>query len=162
MSLIGAMIDRVDRGFYRSSQLYLSRHECAIAAHEYRRALVDAGGASPFRLPRALCGPFEGRRAMLPTRYTPEIEHELEEIFAMLNGGLPRSEDAYWDGQRHCGNLWIVDYLTLPKVSPGSEHRLRALDDAAYIEAIFGPGRAYDAARRAAETGKRPSRWWPF
>lgn len=161
-TLIGKIVANVEEGFYRSQELYLSRYECAIQAHEYRRALSTSGGIAPFRLPRALCGPFDGRRALIPTRFSKDVEAELEEIFSALDGGLPRSEDDYWNGQRRCGNLWIADHLKLPRVHGDPVVACNGLDDLAYVEAIFGPGRDYTAARTAAAGAPRKKRWWPF
>ena len=146
--LISKIVSNVERGFYRSAELYYDRYEVVIQAHQYRNALLEVPAANvPFRLPRVLCGPFNGRRAAIPARFDSQTERDLTEMFDYLDGGLPRSEADYWRQQESGGNLWIKDRLTLPKVPADPLAAYRDLDDAAYIEAIFGKGSAYDAAR---------------
>ena len=154
-SLIAKIVRNCESGLYRSSSLYCNRYDVAINAHEYLKALREVGeGRAPFRLPRTLCGPFTGRRASIPERYDPQTEQDLEEIFRNMDGGLPRSEDAYWSSEERGGNLWIKDILTLPSVSGYPVTLYRDLDDAAFIEAIFGNQAQYAAARAP----KKP--WW--
>lgn len=161
-TLIGRIVAHVEEGYYHSQELHLSRYECAIQAHEYCHALATSGGVAPFRLPRALCGPFEGRRASIPRRFSTDVEAELQVIFSALDGGLPRSEDEYWRDQRNGGNLWIADHLKLPRLTADPIRAGHGLDDLAYVEMIFGPGRDYTAARAAASGVRPKTRWWPF
>jgi hypothetical protein len=145
-SLIAKIVTNVARGYYKRAELYYNRFEVVHHAQSYVRALATAG-AAPFRLPRELCGPFDGRRARLPSRYDEETERDLFEIFTAIDGALPRSEEDHWKRQEQGGNLWIKELFALPAVPAEPLESLRHLDDARYVEAIFGRRRAYLRAR---------------
>jgi hypothetical protein len=160
-TLTGKIVANCEREFYRSSNLFYDRYEVAISAHTYLKALRGNDSATvPFKLPRILCGPFNGRQASIAERYDERTERDLAEIFTHLDGGLPRSEAQHWQDQEAGGNLWIKDRLALPSVAADPVHAYRDLDDAAYVEAIFGRAEDYAAAR--APAGKARSKWWPF
>jgi len=153
-SLIAKIVVNVERGFYKEHELCCDRFELAVGAHEYLKALRNMPAvAPPFRLPRSLCGPFDGRRAAIPAHYDAQTEQDLAEIFHYLNGGLPRSEDEH---QRR-NDRWIRT-LELPRVPRDPFTAFRDLDDAAFIEAIFGKSEAYAAAR--ADAAKSPKKKW--
>jgi hypothetical protein len=162
--LIATIVENCDRGFYGPAELSYDRSDVAISAHQYVRALREAApGQPPFRLPRALCGPFDGRRARIPARYDDQTERDLQELFHYLNGGLPRSEEEYWRDQVASGNAWVHDQMTLPQVPADPVAAFGHLDDAAYVEAIFGKSAAFDEALARHRSGRRPRRgWWPF
>lgn len=151
-TLIYKIIRNCESDFYRSSSLFCDRYSVAISAHEYLNALRQTGEKNaPFKLPRALCGPFNGRYASLPERYDTQTEQDLEEIFEHIDGALPRSENEYWSAEERGGNLWIKKLLTLPSISGNPIVTYRDLDDAAFIEMIFGKQVEYAAARKQAE-----------
>lgn len=156
--LISRIVSNVSRGFYRSSELFYDRYEVVFAVHDYLAALLEQpGGPPPFRLPRILCGPFDGRRAALPARYDDETERGLAELFQLMDGWLPRSEEQHWASEKKGGNLWIMDRLPLPAVPADPVTVFASLDDAAYLEAIFGTREDYRIARTPPKKG-----WWPF
>jgi Domain of unknown function (DUF4274) len=147
-TIIGRITTNAERGFYTQSNLYYNRYEDVIAAHDYINALKSADPAAvPFRLPRVLCGPFNGRMALLPKKYDAETERDLLEIFDHIDGWLPRSEQDYWDHQEKGGNLWIKNLMQLPDVPENALSGLRHLDDVGYLEAVFGLSSDYKAAR---------------
>ncbi len=156
-SLIAKIVSNCETGLYQSSHLFLDRYEVVIAAHEYLKAIRRTRGTEPpFRLPRQLCGPFDGRRATISPRYDDQTEADLAEIFALIDGHLPRSEKEHWKAQLDGGNLWIVDRLKLPAVPRLPQQAFQDLDDAGYVEAIFGEARAYESARPSYK-----KKWWP-
>lgn len=154
--LVGKIVSNLERGHYVARGLFYDRYEVAIHAQEYVGALRRRG-AAPFRLPRVLCGPFTGRRAALPAAYDTQTEQDLEEIFDLMDGALPRSEDEHWRRQTEGGNLWIRDRLKLPNAPSDPVAAFSTLDDAAYVEAIFGQHADYRAARTP-----QKKKWWPF
>lgn len=163
-TLIATIVGNVGRGFYAPGQLQYDRIEVAMQAQHYVRALLGApAGSAPFALPRVLCGPFAGRPAKLPARYDDQTEADLREIFHYLNGGLPRSEKEHWERFVAGGNAWLRDQMAMPVVPPDPLAAHAGLDDAAYVEAIFGKASDYDAALARHRSGKRPRKgWWPF
>ena len=146
--LIAKIVTNAGRGYYRSAELYCDRFELVHQAQGYLGALEASGGAAPFRLPRELCGPFDGRPARLPSSYDAQTERDLAEIFAAIDGGLPHSEGEHWQQQEKGGNLWIKEVLALPGVRAAPLASLRHLDDAGYVQAIFGRHADYLAACR--------------
>ncbi|PPD25569.1 MAG: hypothetical protein CTY20_15660 [Hyphomicrobium sp.] len=163
-ALIRKIVENAERGLYRSSALYYDRYEVAMAAHQYIKALRATTAAhAPFKLPRVLCGPFNGRRAVLPARYDDQTEQDLQQIFDHMNGGLPRSEDDHTRSMQSGGDLWLKDYASLPKVPKDPISAYRQMDDAAYLEAIFGAESRYRAALARLQSGAAPRHsWWPF
>lgn len=165
--LVGRITSNVAQGFYGHRDLFSHRLDIISGAMAFVMALREGvPGTAPFRLPRVLLGPFEaGRPATLPARYDAQTEAELAEVFRCLDGGLPRAEAQYRAGPLGKDGLWLKPYLTLPRLPPDPEDAFRALDDAAYVEAIFGTVDAYARARGAAQSGQRPAGkvvWWPF
>ncbi len=150
-ALIAKIVANLERGYYPKADLFYDRYEVAHRAHAYLAALEAPGAASPFALPRALCGPFCGRKARLPERYDDGTERDLAEIFAAIDGDLPRSEKQHWSEQEKGGNLWLKDVFALPRPPANPATALRALDDARYVEAIFGRRASYVAARKKAQ-----------
>ena len=146
--LIAKIVTNAGRGYYKSAELYCDRFELVHPVQGYLGALEAAGGAAPFRLPRELCGPFDGRPARLPSAYDAQTERDLAEIFAAIDGGLPRSEGEHWQQQEKGGNLWIKEVFALPAVPAAPLTSLRHLDDAGYVQAIFGRHADYVAACR--------------
>lgn len=169
-ALMRTILANTAQGVYRRADLFYDRYEVIHPAHEYLAALRDTATAeAAFQLPRALCGPFDGRKANLPARYDAQTEADLQEIFRTIDGSLPRSEAAHWQDQVNGGNVAIKDHLPLPNVPTDPVSALRSLDDAAYVEAIFASADDYEAARSALYSGRRkrltaPARrsWWPF
>ncbi|HUP89485.1 MAG TPA: DUF4274 domain-containing protein [Longimicrobiales bacterium] len=160
--LIRKIVENVERGLYRSSQLFYDRYEVAMAAHQYVKALRQTSGCAPFRLPRILCNCFDGRRACIPARYDDQTEQDLEELFHYLNGSLPRSEAEHWKQLVNAGNLSFKDDLTLPRVPEDPIDAYRDLDDAKYVEAIFGKEIEITALRQPRSSAGPWKRWWPF
>lgn len=149
-SRVATILRNIERGFYRSSELELDRYELVHGAQDYLSALEKCGGKASFRLPRELCGPFEGRMARIPASYDAETEAGLAELFRMLDGYLPRSEAEYRDAQERGGNFWIRTVFALPKPPKNPLVTLSQLDDAQYVEAIFGSATAYRQVRKKA------------
>jgi hypothetical protein len=134
-----------------------------MSAYQYAAALREVSASQvPFRLPRLLCGPFTGRRAAIQARYDDRTEEELKTIFRYMNGGLPRSEDEHWRHVVASGGAWLKDQMALPVPrDPVAAHA--HLDDAAYVETIFGKTDVFEAALARHRSGKRPRKaWWPF
>jgi hypothetical protein len=163
-SLIRKIVENANGGLYRSSDLFCDRYETAVQAHRYVQALRrNTSEKPPFALPRVLCGPFNGRPAVLPARYDDQTEADLAEIFRYLNGGLPRSEKEHWLSQTKGGNVWLKDRMRLPDVSAAQLASFHHLDDAAYVEAIYGRSSDFDAALAKERGGAKVRRsWWPF
>ena len=163
-SLIRKIVENVNRSSYESSELFYDRYEVAMSAHQYLKMLRKvSAGQMPFELPRVLCGPFGGRHATIPARYDNETERDLAELFRHLDGGLPRTEAEHSQNQTKGGNDWLKGHMRLPSVPPDPISTYRHLDDAAYIEAIFGRNSDYDAALAKYHSGVKPRRsWWPF
>lgn len=169
-TLIHTIVTNTERGFYRRSELFYDRFEVIHYAHEYLATVRETPPANvAFRLPRALCGPFDGRKANLPARYDAATEADLDEIFQTIDGGLPRSEADHWQQQVEGGNVAIKDQLSLPQVPFDPLTAYARLDDAAYVEAIFATASDYETARAALYRGRRARmaaparfRWWPF
>lgn len=147
-SLIGKIIGNCGRAFYSSRNLHYSRYEKAIAAHAYVEALQAQTARPPFHLPRDLCGPFDGRHASIPSRYDEDTEAALHDIFAGIDGGLPRSEAEHWQNLEDGGDLAIRDRLVLPSVPADPLNAYSHLCDAAYTSAIFGTPQDARPAKR--------------
>lgn len=161
-TLIGTIIANVERSFYRHAALTLDRYSVVHNVHGYVTALrATAPRPAPFRLPRVLCGPFDGRPAQLPNKYDAQTERDLKEIFDAIDGWLPRSEAEYQQSEERGGNLWIKPHLRLPSPPADPLKAYAALNDAAYVEAIFGTSAEYSTARKAA-TAPLKRGWWPF
>ena len=175
-SLLSLVVANVEESFYRSSELYCSRSETIHEAHSYRMALLDLPASPrPFRLPRLLCGPFEGRPALIPEPYDPLTEQDLREIFDNIDGYLPRSEEQYRADRERGWSIWLEDLMSLPHISGDPIKDFAHLDDAEFIEAIYGSSTQYQAAtEKAREINRRRSddlkrkrekstrTWWPF
>lgn len=160
-SLIWKIIGNVERSHYSSSAMYYDRFEVGMRAHRYIQALRRASpGQAPFKLPRVLCGPFNGRPATISSRYDDRTEQDLAEMFHYLDGGLPRTED------EHCqrrGREWLADQMRLPDVPQDPIATYRHHDDASYLEALFGKSRDFEAALDRHRKGIKPRKgWWPF
>ena len=163
-SVIQKIVENVNRDLYQSSELFYDRYEVGILAHQYVKTLREVpAGQAPFALPRVIRGRFDGRRARIPARYDDETERDLAEIFRYRDGGLPRSEAEHSQQQTQGGNDWLKGRLSLPRVPPDPITTYRHLDDAAYVEAIFGKSSDYDAALAKQRGGAKPRKtWWPF
>jgi len=135
-TIIGAVLDRIDKGGFPEAQLHYLRVEVAFNALRTAEALNAAESDPPFRIPRQLCASFEGRNADLPS-YDEQTERDLAELFEFLNGALSRTDEDSYEWQRKGGNWWYEPALQLPdhpRVTP-------ELSDVEAIEAVFGPWR---------------------
>jgi hypothetical protein len=165
-TLLGAILDRSEKGGFDHAELHYHRVEVALQALLAAEALTKRDGPPPFRIPRELCASFEGLNTDLPP-FDETTERDLEEMFRYLDGTLPRNDQESWERNRRGGNWWYEQALQLP---PTPEVTIQ-MSDVEAIDAVFGEHRSTLAriehvrtnlnANRAARTGQseQSARW---
>lgn len=133
--MLGAILGRCEAGGFADSRLRYPRAEVAYSALWVADAIAKRADGAPFRIPRALCASFDGANPDLPA-YDPDTEGDLAEMFAYLDGSLPRSDREALEAVR--SNWWWEPALRLPR-HPRTHP---AMSDVAAIDEVFGEHRA--------------------
>jgi hypothetical protein len=147
-ALLQTIAANIDRGFYRRSELALSRFEVLHSVHDYAAAVRER--RLTFRpawmtLPRILLGPFIGREpAVAPGN--DATERHLDEIVQGLGFSPLHRTQAEWRSASE-SNYWVRHYFTLPPLTASPQLELSALDELEHIEALYGNTAAYMDAR---------------
>ena len=146
-TLVGAILDRSEKGGFNSTGLCYHRVEVALQALRAADVLTRLDGPPPFRIPRELCASFEGRNPDLPP-FDGTTERDLEEMFQYLDGILPRTDQDSWEWNRRGGNWWYEQALQLPSTPAVTAH----MTDVEAIDAVFGEHRSTLARIERART----------
>jgi hypothetical protein len=136
-TLVGAILERSEKGGFSNTGLFYHRVEVALQALRAAEALTRLDGPPSFRIPRELCASFEGRNPDLPP-FDATTERDLEEMFEYLDGTLPRTDQDSWEWNKRGGNWWYEQALQLP---PTPEVTAR-MSDVEAIDAVFGEHRS--------------------
>lgn len=140
------ILDNHARGFYKSSELEMSRCEILEPVQEYIALLKSGRTFPPVSIPEALVYPFEGRSPVATPPIDQKTREELEDIF---NGDslfelsvAERREDRF--------QYWAERKGFLPTISRQDLAKLETPVGIDYLESVFGDNEAYAAARKAA------------
>ena len=136
-TLVGAILDRSEKGGFHNAGLCYHRVEVALQALRAAEAVTRLNGPPPFRIPRELCASFEGRNPDLPP-FDETSERDLEEMFQYLDGTLPRTDEESWERNKRGGNWWYEPALELPS-TPQVTARM---SDVEAIDGVFGEHRS--------------------
>jgi hypothetical protein len=163
------ILARIESGCYRRREFALNRFELIDEVQHYAGAVRDrrtAGQPLPFKLSRALLGPFPGRNPRM-VRGNEATERHLDEIaYGLGNSFFYRSNDEWRDAFQ--GNYGLRHYLTLPKLDTLNLASLDGVDELAHIAALYGTIDGYWKARREyqdapyAGRASPPSLWGRF
>ena len=151
--VVGAILDRSEKGRFDNANLYYGRVEVALQALRAAEALTTLNGPAPFRIPRELCASFEGRNPDLPP-FDETTERDLAEMFGYLDGKLPRTDRESWERNKQGGNWWYEQALQLPSTPKVTAH----MSDIEAIDAVFGEHRSSLARIEQARTHSRATR----
>ena len=131
--VVGAILDRSEKGGFNNAGLRYGRIEVALQALRVAEVLTTLDGPPPFRIPRELCASFEGRNPDLPP-FDESTERDLEEMFQYLDGTLPRTDRESWEWNQRGGNWWYEQALQLPSTPEVTAD----MSDVEAIDAVFG------------------------
>ncbi len=149
--LVYEIVKNLECDFYSDSNLFYDRREFQRIAQHLRNYFAHPdSSAAAFRLPRILCGPFNGRKANVPLDYGQEIEDELAEFDEFFDGKFARDESEHWDRQVAGGNVLLDRLEDIPSDSPSA---FADLDDAGYIDRVF---RGVQEPRGATKNDNQP------
>jgi len=150
--VVGAILDRSEKGGFNNAGLRYGRVEVALQALRVAEVLTTLDGPPPFRIPRELCASFEGRNPDLPP-FDESTERDLEEMFQYLDGTLPRTDRESWEWNQR-GNWWYEQALQLPSTPEVTAH----MSDVEAIDAVFGEHRSTLARIEQVRTNRHARR----
>jgi hypothetical protein len=150
-SLLARIVGNAASGFYARSELFLDRLDTISAAIGLLKAFESSPETRPFAVPRALLGPFNGRRACAPT-YDAETRRDLDNFFHVMDGHIDADEAAHEAAR--ASDRTVMKRLKLPPFTAASA---AVKDDAEAIKAIYGTADAYDKATGSGQVRTGPS-----